>query len=123
MNGLLTVRLGIPRVADLRWARGCLPASIGGSQGVPDRPQKITFADMRERHLLIYCPDYRCSHLITMSGDRPQGIDNLRGADAGSMPKGFDEGVYLGRARKLRPIVSEGLPCLSISLVCCFLCI
>ena len=38
-----------------------------------DRPQKITFADMRDmgvRGLLIYCPDYKCSHLITTSGDR-----------------------------------------------------
>jgi hypothetical protein len=37
-----------------------------------NRPQKITFADMRDmgvRGLLIYCSDYKCSHLITMSGD------------------------------------------------------
>ena len=30
-----------------------------------DRPQKITFGEMREmgvRGLLIYCADYRCSH-------------------------------------------------------------
>jgi hypothetical protein len=33
---------------------------------MPDRPQKITFADMRDmgvRGLLIYCSDYKCSHL------------------------------------------------------------
>ena len=39
----------------------------------PDRPRKITFADMRDmgvRGLRIYCSDYKCSHLITMSGDR-----------------------------------------------------
>jgi hypothetical protein len=39
---------------------------------MPDRPQKITFADMRDmgvRGLLIYCSDYKCSHLIMMSGD------------------------------------------------------
>jgi hypothetical protein len=38
-----------------------------------DRPQKITFADMRDmgvRGLLIYCSDYKCSHLVTMSADR-----------------------------------------------------
>jgi hypothetical protein len=32
-----------------------------------DRPQKITFADMRDigvRGLLIYRSDYKCSHLI-----------------------------------------------------------
>ena len=37
------------------------------------RPQKITLAEMRDmgvRGLLIYCSDYKCSHLITMSGDR-----------------------------------------------------
>ena len=37
-----------------------------------DRPQKISFAQMRNngvRGLLIYCSDYKCSHLITMSGD------------------------------------------------------
>jgi hypothetical protein len=40
---------------------------------MPDRPQKITLAEMRDmrvRGLLIYCSDYKCSHLITMSGDR-----------------------------------------------------
>ena len=37
-----------------------------------DRPQKITFAEMRDvgvRGLLIYCADYRCSHSIAISGD------------------------------------------------------
>jgi hypothetical protein len=42
------------------------------------RRQKITFADMRDmgvRGLLIYCSDYKCSHLVTMSGDRwPDGM-------------------------------------------------
>ena len=39
---------------------------------MPDRPQKITFAEMREmgvRGLLIYCADYRCSRSIAISGD------------------------------------------------------
>jgi hypothetical protein len=37
------------------------------------RPQKITLAEMRAggvRGLLIYCSDFRCSHMTTMSGDR-----------------------------------------------------
>ena len=37
-----------------------------------DRPQKITFAEMRDsgvRGLLVYCADYRCSHSIAVSGD------------------------------------------------------
>jgi hypothetical protein len=35
------------------------------------RPQKITFAEMREmgvRGLLVYCADYRCSHSVATSG-------------------------------------------------------
>jgi len=39
---------------------------------MPDRPQKITFAEMRDsgvRGLLVYCADYRCSHSIATSGD------------------------------------------------------
>jgi len=43
--------------------------------------------------------------------------------DGGSKPKGFSEGVCLGRARELHPIFSEAPPCLSISPVCCFLCV
>jgi hypothetical protein len=38
-----------------------------------DRPQKITFGEMREsgvRGVLIYCADYKCSHHIAISGDR-----------------------------------------------------
>jgi hypothetical protein len=34
-----------------------------------DRPQKITFAEMREmgvRGLLVYCADFRCSHSIAI---------------------------------------------------------
>jgi hypothetical protein len=49
---------------------------------MPDRPQNITFADMRDmgvRGLLIYCSDYKCSHLFTMSGD--QWRDDMRLSD------------------------------------------
>jgi hypothetical protein len=38
-----------------------------------NRPQKITFGDMREsgvRGVLIYCSDYRCSHHIAISADQ-----------------------------------------------------
>jgi hypothetical protein len=38
-----------------------------------ERPQKITFAEMRSsgvRGLPVYCSDYRCSHYIAISGDR-----------------------------------------------------
>jgi hypothetical protein len=37
-----------------------------------DRPQKITFAEMRHagvRGPLIDCADYRCSHSTVLSGD------------------------------------------------------
>jgi hypothetical protein len=36
------------------------------------RPQKITFAEMRDmgvHGILIYCADYHCSHSIAISGD------------------------------------------------------
>ena len=49
---------------------------------MPDRPQKITFAEMRDmgvRGLLIYCADYRCSHSIAISADRWP--DDLRLSD------------------------------------------
>jgi hypothetical protein len=39
---------------------------------MPDRPQKITFAEMREsgvRGLLVYCADYRSSRSIAISAD------------------------------------------------------
>jgi hypothetical protein len=37
-----------------------------------NRPQKITFAEMRAsgvHGLLIFCSDYRCSHSIAINGD------------------------------------------------------
>jgi hypothetical protein len=40
---------------------------------VPDRPTKITFAEMREmgvRGVLVYCADYHCSHSLALSADR-----------------------------------------------------
>ena len=39
---------------------------------MPDRPPKITFAEMHEsgvRGLLVCCADYRCSHSIAINGD------------------------------------------------------
>ena len=47
-----------------------------------DRPQKITFGEMREmgvRGLLSYCADYRCSHSIAISADHWP--DDLRLSD------------------------------------------
>jgi hypothetical protein len=38
-----------------------------------NRPQKITFAEMRSsgvRGLLIYCSDYHCSHYIAIAADQ-----------------------------------------------------
>jgi hypothetical protein len=37
------------------------------------RPQKITFGEMREsgvRGVLVYCSDYKCSHYIAISADQ-----------------------------------------------------
>jgi hypothetical protein len=46
-----------------------------GESGVSimaDRPQKITFAEIRDsgmRGLLAYCADYHCSHSLAVSAD------------------------------------------------------
>jgi hypothetical protein len=47
-----------------------------------DRPQKITFAQMRTsgvRGVLVYCGDYKCSHSIAVSADR--WADDIRLSD------------------------------------------
>ena len=39
---------------------------------MPDRPQKITFGEMRDtgvRGFLIYCSDYKRSHSVAISAD------------------------------------------------------
>jgi hypothetical protein len=39
---------------------------------MPDRAQKITFAEMRDmgvRGLLVYCADYTCNHSTAVSGN------------------------------------------------------
>jgi hypothetical protein len=46
------------------------------------RPQKITFAEMRDagvRGILIYCSDFRCSHSLAISAD--QWPDHVRLSD------------------------------------------
>ena len=46
------------------------------------RPQKITFAEMRDmgvRGVLVYCADYHCSHSLAISAD--QRPDDLRLSD------------------------------------------
>jgi hypothetical protein len=38
-----------------------------------DRPEKITFGEMREmgvRGVLIYCADYRCNQSVAVNADR-----------------------------------------------------
>jgi hypothetical protein len=46
------------------------------------RPQKITFAEMRDmdvRGVVVYCQDYKCSHSVAMNAD--QWPDDLRLSD------------------------------------------
>jgi hypothetical protein len=52
------------------------PRDEAGGRGrlvqMTERPQKITFAEMREsgvRGVPIYCADYRCGHSIAISGN------------------------------------------------------
>jgi hypothetical protein len=49
---------------------------------VTDRPQKITFAEMRDmgvRGVVVYCQDHKCSHSQSLSAD--QWPDDLRLSD------------------------------------------
>ena len=66
-----------------------------------ERPQKITFAEMRDmgvRGPLVYCADYRCSHSIAMSGD--QWADEVRLSD---LEAGFVCSVCGHRGADVRP--------------------
>jgi len=45
------------------------------ASSAPARPQKITFAEMREsgaRGLLVYCADYYCSQSVRLSDIEPR---------------------------------------------------
>jgi hypothetical protein len=56
--------------------------SIAGGWAMPDRPQKITFAEMRDmgvRGILVYCANYQCSHSTAVSAD--EWPDDLRLSD------------------------------------------
>jgi hypothetical protein len=49
---------------------------------VADRPQKITFGEMRDmgiRGALVYCADHKCSHSVALSAD--QWADDVRLSD------------------------------------------
>jgi hypothetical protein len=46
---------------------------VAYNRGTPDRPQKITLAEMRAsgvRGVIIYCSDFRCSHWVRLSADQ-----------------------------------------------------
>jgi hypothetical protein len=52
-----------------------------------NRPQKITFGEMREmgvRGLLVYCSDYHCSHSIAITADLRPDFNWAKKAAAGS---------------------------------------
>ncbi|WP_246790136.1 hypothetical protein [Bradyrhizobium sp. CCBAU 51765] len=62
-----------PDRAALGWRHApALPAAT--RPRTPDgRPLKITFGEMREMGLsgvLVFCPDYRCSHSLRLPADR-----------------------------------------------------
>jgi hypothetical protein len=78
----------------IRWlSLVCRRACLCGCRCRRPARQKITFGEMRAsgvRGLLIHCSDYRCSHSVTISGDRwPDDVRlcdietavRLRGAD------------------------------------------
>ena len=60
----------------------CALARSAESWGMSDRPQKITFAEMRDsgvRGILVYCSDCKCSHSLAISAD--QWADDIRLSD------------------------------------------
>jgi hypothetical protein len=62
--------------------RAAISDVAGDGDEMVDRPQKITFAEMRDMGicgLLVYCADYRCSHSIAVSTN--QWPDDLRLSD------------------------------------------
>jgi hypothetical protein len=76
-----------------------------------DRPQKITFAQMRSsgvRGILVYCSDYRCSHSVALRADRwaddvrlsdiePRFVCKVCGKGGADVPAGFQ---LAGSAKK-----------------------
>ena len=70
------------------------------------RPQKITFGEMREsgvRGVLVYCSDYHCSHHVEMSADHWP--DDLRVSD---IEHRFVCTACGRRGADIRPNFSEG---------------
>jgi hypothetical protein len=68
-----TPRALCAHAAKAQYPAASIPNGSAESWSMSDRPQKITFRDMREsgvRGVLIYCSDYRCSHHIAISADR-----------------------------------------------------
>jgi hypothetical protein len=66
------------------------------------RPQKITFREMREsgvRHVLIFCSDYKCSHSTEMDAD--QWPDDLRLSD-------IEASSSVGLAANAAPMYGRG---------------
>jgi len=60
----------IPVISTRVDQRGHIEAPVTLMPGLSRK--KITFAEMREsgvRRTLIYCADYKCSHLVAISGD------------------------------------------------------
>jgi hypothetical protein len=48
-------------------------AAHEGRHILTDRPQKITFSEMRAsgvRGVVVFCADYTCSHSVTLSADK-----------------------------------------------------
>ena len=79
-----------------------------------DRPQKITFADMRDmgvRGLLIYCSDYKCSHLITVSGSMAGEPGHRYPPDTSWVDMAMDGRILPVERRHRSPVAGMGTPC------------
>jgi hypothetical protein len=100
---------------------------IGGMiRAMPDRPQKITFGEMRDlgvRGVLIYCADYRCGRSRAISGDHWPDL-RLSDIEPGCHDGGGGNdaaGIHLCRANasvallRADPMASNATFCSSVS--------
>jgi hypothetical protein len=69
------------------------------------RPQKITFGEMREsgvRGVLIYCSDYHCSYYITAGADVLPRLGKCTGQKSPSCGQGFQLLGKVSASRRMR---------------------
>ena len=81
-----------------------------------DKRTKITFGELRDkmgvRGLMICCSDYKCSRLVTMSGDRwpDNRVTDILRTLLGSIWR-WTGAFFLFERRHRSPVAGMGTPC------------